>query len=174
MIKRIRLSRLFAILLIGILSVVPGQLRPHLLASGQLEHFGAYCVAGFILGFGYFGRLSLLTIAVGLSIYSGILEIAQLCIPGRGSRLIDCFTSSAGRLGWNCTRVVALFFARSKSRTKYTMSISRIPSSYSSASPVLHARIALPAGKLVAAGTARRPESVTKLAGQSFLSPRIA
>jgi VanZ family protein len=63
--------------------------------SGQLEHFGAYRVAGFILGFGYFGRFSLLTIAIGLSIYSGALEVAQLFIPGRGSRLIDFFASSA-------------------------------------------------------------------------------
>jgi VanZ family protein len=78
------------------------------LASGQLEHFGAYCVAGFILGFGYFGRLPLLGIAIGLSIYSGILEIAQLFIPGRGSRLIDFFASSAG--AWTGVMLVLLLY----------------------------------------------------------------
>jgi hypothetical protein len=83
MIKLIRLAGLLAIASIGVLSVVPGQLRPHVLASGQLEHFGAYCVAGFILGFGYFGRFPLLALAVGLSIYSGILEVAQLFIHSR-------------------------------------------------------------------------------------------
>ena len=109
MVKLIRLAGLFAIVLIGVLSVVPGQLRPHVLASGQLEHFGAYCLAGFVLGFGYFDRLSVLSIAVGLSIYAGILEIAQLFIPGRGSRLIDFFASSSG--AWTGIIIALLLYS---------------------------------------------------------------
>jgi VanZ family protein len=79
------------------------------LASGLLEHFAVYCVAGFVLGFGYFDRFSLLSIAVGLSIYSGALEVAQLFIPGRGSKLIDFFASSAG--AWTGVMLVLLLYS---------------------------------------------------------------
>ena len=115
MVKLIRLAGQLAIVLIGVLSLVPGQLRPHVLASGQLEHFGAYYVAGFMLGFGYFGRLPLLAIAVGLSIYSGILEVAQLFIPGRGSRLIDFVASSSGA----CTGVILVLLVYSMLGRKF-------------------------------------------------------
>jgi VanZ family protein len=109
MIKMIRLAGLLAIVSIGFLSVVPGEVRPHVLASGQLEHFGAYGVAGFILGFGYFGRLPLLRLGVGLTIYSGALEVAQLFIPGRSSRLIDFYASSLG--AWSGITLVLLLYS---------------------------------------------------------------
>ena len=92
--KVIRLAGLLALVSIGVLSVLPGEVRPHVVVSGHLEHFGAYCVAGFIIGFGYFGRLPLLSAAIGLPIYSGVLEAAQLFIPGRNSRLSDVWASS--------------------------------------------------------------------------------
>jgi VanZ family protein len=109
MIKVIRLAGLLAIVSIGFLSVVPGEVRPHVLASGQLEHFGAYGVAGFILGFGYFGRLPLLRLGVGLTVYASVLEVAQLFIPGRSSRLADFCASSLG--AWTGIILVLLLYS---------------------------------------------------------------
>jgi VanZ like family len=84
------------LILIGILSAVPGELRPHVFVVPQLEHFVAYFAAGLLLALGFWSRRSVLLLCLAVPLYAAVLEIAQLFIPGRSSEFIDFFASSAG------------------------------------------------------------------------------
>jgi VanZ family protein len=92
----LRLSAWAAISLIALLSLVPGQDRPHVLASGQFEHFTAYFLASTVLTLAYKERIGAVRIALFLSGYSGVLEIFQLWIPGRVAQISDFAISSLG------------------------------------------------------------------------------
>jgi VanZ family protein len=82
--------------LIGILSTVPGELRPHVFAVPQLEHLVAYFAAGLFLALGFWNRRNVFLLCLAVPMYAAALEIAQLFIPGRSSEFIDFFASSAG------------------------------------------------------------------------------
>ncbi len=84
------------LIVIGILSAVPGELRPHVLVVPQLEHFVAYFAAGLLLALGFWNPRSVLLLCLAVPLYAAVLEIAQLFIPGRSSEFIDFFASSAG------------------------------------------------------------------------------
>jgi VanZ family protein len=72
---------------IVILSLVPPTMRPETSAPHNLEHLIIYAATGFAFGLGYKRRHYLL--AVLLVIFSSAIEIAQLFVPGRHSRLSD-------------------------------------------------------------------------------------
>ena len=87
------------ILTIGVLSLVPGDLRPHAAAgliTGQLEHVAAYFLTAAVLTLGYAAPTHSRRIITLLTLYAGLLEIAQLWIPGRTSQFIDFAASSVG------------------------------------------------------------------------------
>ena len=86
----------FGLLIIAVLSLLPGAARPHTGAPSQLEHYAAYLMVGFFLALGYPRRRNILAIAFFLALYAGLLECAQLYIPGRTARLIDALVSSRG------------------------------------------------------------------------------
>lgn len=93
----LRLSGWAMVALIGILSLVPGTLRPHTGLPNQWEHFGAYFVTASTLALSSSRDLAAAQrVGLGLGIYAGLLEIAQLWVPGRSSSLIDF---AAGFLG---------------------------------------------------------------------------
>src|SRR6266487_1953327 len=85
-----------ALMVIGILSEVPGELRPHVFAVTQLEHFVAYFAAGLLLALGFWNRRNVLLLCLAVPMYAAVLEVAQLFIPGRSSEFIDFLASSAG------------------------------------------------------------------------------
>jgi VanZ family protein len=87
-----------AILLIALLSLVPGQDRPHTGAPGQVEHIIAYCLTALWLGMLVPQRVHKYAIAACLVLYAGVLETLQLWIPGRTSQFIDFAASSSGVL----------------------------------------------------------------------------
>lgn len=91
-----RIAGWLAVIAIVVLSLVPGDLRPHVVTSNKLEHFGAYLVAASLLRIGHTGRQTSLMIAVLLPILAGSLEIGQLWIPGRHARLTDFAVSTLG------------------------------------------------------------------------------
>src|ERR1039458_8857957 len=70
------------VLVIAILSLVPGNLRPHTVLPGPLEHTLAYALTGAALAFGYRGMDFRLLCLVGLSAGSVVLEILQAFVPG--------------------------------------------------------------------------------------------
>jgi VanZ family protein len=84
-----------AILLIGVLSLVPGTLRPETGAPGQYEHLAAYFGAAALLALGS-GTATQRWQALWLVPYAAALEIVQHFVPGRHSRFSDFVVSSVG------------------------------------------------------------------------------
>lgn len=95
--KFLQLADWGAVATIAVLSLVPGDLRPHTEAPGYLEHVAAYFITAILLSLGYL-RWSPIVIIAPLSIYAASLEIAQLYIPGRNSSVWDWFAGSSGAL----------------------------------------------------------------------------
>jgi hypothetical protein len=76
-----------------ILSLVPGDARPHTGLSGQWEHFVAYAGTGLIATLAYHRPV---WVTFGLCILSSILESLQNLVPGRHPTVIDAIFSTAG------------------------------------------------------------------------------
>jgi VanZ family protein len=98
--KTLRFVGWLGIAAIGVLSTLPGDARPHLGTDipGQAEHFLAYFTTSCVLALGYRKREHVAPIVLGLMAYASVLEVAQLWIPGRMSRLIDFVASASGVL----------------------------------------------------------------------------
>jgi VanZ like family len=106
----VKLAALAGVVAIGVVSLVPGELRPHVLASGRIEHLAAYAGVGFLFGLAYYGCFRrLLLLAASLAAYAGLLEIAQNFVPGRHPGLGDFLVSSAG--AWTGIAVAGLLSA---------------------------------------------------------------
>ena len=84
------------VLVIGILSLVPGNLRPHTVLPGPLEHTLAYALTGAALAFRYRGMDFRLLCLVGLIAGSVVLEILQAFVPGHSSSALDAVAGSSG------------------------------------------------------------------------------
>ena len=79
--------------LITVLSVVPPEFRPETGAPHGLEHFAIFAAAGFAFGLGYSRKPAF--IMVGLVVFAGAIELAQLVVPGRHARLADFIVDAA-------------------------------------------------------------------------------
>ena len=107
--RRIFLARIVGwcgVFAIGVLSLLPGDYRPHALPGdqSQWEHIIAYLLTGAALAAGYIRSNRRWLVAVSLTAYAVCLEIGQLWVPGRMSRMIDM---AAGALGsWTGTYLV--------------------------------------------------------------------
>ena len=93
-----RIAGWLAVAAIVVLSLLPGQDRPHSGAPGELEHLFAYLVAAVVLGIGYPEWKTRGKLALFLVLLSGMMEICQLWIPGRNSELAGFLGSSAGAI----------------------------------------------------------------------------
>jgi len=82
------------ILVICILSILPGSERPHTGAPGQIEHMMAYALTAGALVLRYPRRW--LPIIVSLSALSVALEVAQIFIPARHAQMRDVVASGGG------------------------------------------------------------------------------
>jgi VanZ family protein len=94
--KASRAIGLACVAAIVVLSLLPGDERPHTGASGQIEHAAAYFGTAVFLAAGFRtvrDRIATLSLLVGLA---AVLELIQRLIPGRHSQLIDWFASSSG------------------------------------------------------------------------------
>ena len=81
---------------IAVLSLLPGAERPHTGLPGQAEHFMAYACTGFALSLGYLRLGERLIFWAALSVASGVFEILQQWIPGRGCEIEDAVVSTLG------------------------------------------------------------------------------
>jgi VanZ family protein len=91
----LQVAGITAVLLIGVVSLLPGALRPQTGVPGQFEHLIAYFGASVVLAF----RADLSprwSVSLLLVPYAGGLELAQLFIPGRHARLSDFLFNSIG------------------------------------------------------------------------------
>jgi VanZ family protein len=79
-------------------SLVPGQYRPRSGLDGHIEHAFAYAVstATFLPFLSTLQQL--LIVGGGMLALAGVLELAQLWIPGRSCRLTHFLASAAGAL----------------------------------------------------------------------------
>jgi VanZ family protein len=96
-----RLARLaggLAVLAVIVLSVVPGEMRPHTGFPGIAEHFAVYLGASALLALGYEKRVSAGVVAFAFSLAAAIFEIAQYFIPHRDANLLDVFASAGGAI----------------------------------------------------------------------------
>jgi len=96
-----RLARLtggLAVLAVIVLSVVPGDFRPHSGLPGIAEHFVFYLGGAGLLALGYEKWVSAGVVALVLSLAAVILELAQLVIPHRDANLLDVLMSAAGAI----------------------------------------------------------------------------
>jgi VanZ family protein len=93
--KLCRIAGLAGIVVIFVLSAVPGPARPHVLPNGGTEHFLAYALTALALLMGYGQGVRGVTIIAAVTVYAGLLEILQLVVPGRVAKWED-FGASAG------------------------------------------------------------------------------
>ena len=86
----------FCLLVIAVLSLVPGDLRPHSFLPGRAEHFVAYAVAGWLLALGYWSTRARVLGWLSVSIASGAFEILQNFVPQRTPSVWDALVSVGG------------------------------------------------------------------------------
>ena len=108
--KAVRIASWLCLALLAILSLVPGEARPHTGLPGQAEHFFAYLMTGLFLGLGVSRPRYRIGLALGLCVYAGILEIFQIWIPGRNAALMDFAASSTGAFMGMILSVFCLHF----------------------------------------------------------------
>jgi VanZ family protein len=84
------------VLVIVILSAVPGAARPHTGLPGVAEHFAIYLGVSASLAVGYERRVSAGVVAVVLALAAVSLEVVQMIVPNRHPSLLDIFASAAG------------------------------------------------------------------------------
>jgi VanZ family protein len=96
------------LLIITVLSLVPGTQRPHTGMNGQFEHAAAYAATGIFMMLGYV-RLRARSVGYVCVVFlSFIFEWLQVYVPGRSSNIADALASDAGLtvgvvVGWCLT-----------------------------------------------------------------------
>jgi VanZ family protein len=102
MIEADRVRRLAALaswlglVVIAVLSLVPGDDRPHTFLPGPAEHVLAYALTGMALAIGYPQPRHRVFWFLGMSAAGALFEILQLWDPGRLPSLIDVAACSSG------------------------------------------------------------------------------
>jgi hypothetical protein len=79
-----------------VLSLVPGEARPHTGAPGEFEHFMAYMGTGLFIAAHYRSLRARLTLWAVIAALSFILEFVQKFVPGREPDIFDALASSSG------------------------------------------------------------------------------
>ena len=93
-------AALWAVLSAGLL-LTPGGLPPTINGSDKAAHFAFFLVQAWLLLMALRTRRArrpLLWTAVATTAYAGLLEVAQLWVPGRSSELMDLLAGAAGVL----------------------------------------------------------------------------
>lgn len=91
-----RIATWLAVLILAVLSLIPGELRPHTFMPGRLEHFTAYGLTGCAIAIGYPRHRIRWIWWVALTIAALAFEYLQSLIPDRSPSLYDALASSAG------------------------------------------------------------------------------
>ena len=90
--KAARIAAWILALAIVILSIVPAEFRPQTSMPHQFEHFAIFFATGVAYMCGYSQRALKVAIALGLP---GMIEIAQIYVPGRHARFSDFIVDAA-------------------------------------------------------------------------------
>ncbi len=102
-------------LALAVISLLPGNERPHTGLSGNVEHFIAYALTAGATRLCLFGVSSRAQL-VGFSLAAAVFEVCQIWIPGRSAGIDNWVASSAGALAglllartfahWSITRSI--------------------------------------------------------------------
>jgi hypothetical protein len=84
--------------MIVVLSLVPGDERPHTGLPGGFEHALAYGLTALALAIGHPATPRRLLIPLGLAFLAAALEVLQFAVPGRMADAIDVIASGGGAL----------------------------------------------------------------------------
>ncbi len=106
----LRFAPWLAIFAIAVLSLVPGEARPHTGMPGQVEHFLAYFLTAVALGIRFPNSVYRVPITLALCTYAGAMEILQIWIPGRNAQFVDFIASSGGALSGSLVCILTLRF----------------------------------------------------------------
>lgn len=79
-----------------IVSVIPGEMRPHVMADKHYEHFAAYLLCAGWFGLRYRSFHQVVATGLMLATLSGFLEVIQAWVPGRTASLADWASSTSG------------------------------------------------------------------------------
>jgi VanZ family protein len=104
------------VIAIAVLTAGPGEWRPQTFVPAQFERFAAYFVASSLLAFGVTGRRRVILIGMLMMLYAGVLETAQLWIPGRDAGITDFAAKASG--AWFGVLLISTlrFFTRDEKR----------------------------------------------------------
>ena len=104
-----RIGACFGYFAVAVLSLVPGEYRPHVLGSSdKLEHLLAYIALGALTVVAVRHRLNAHLTTLAIIAYAGVFELGQLFIPGRIAALDDFVASAAGAIIGTSLTVLAL------------------------------------------------------------------
>ncbi len=95
-VRTCRAMGLACVVAIIVLSLLPGNERPHTGSPGQLEHAVAYFGTAVFLALGFRAITDRVTTTALLVGAAAVFELIQRLIPGRHSQLIDWLASSSG------------------------------------------------------------------------------
>jgi hypothetical protein len=87
-----------AVVLIGMMSAAPGGIWRTGFLSPQTEHLIAYFAVALLLGLLQSRITVRILVATGLCLYAGVLEAAQIWIPGRSAAMSSVVESVVGVL----------------------------------------------------------------------------
>ncbi|HTV34402.1 MAG TPA: VanZ family protein [Methylocella sp.] len=93
-----KLAGLCGIVAIIILSLLPGDYRPHTGLPGRVEHFIAYGLTATALALGFRPLAARLAFAGVLVLLAGAMEVLQQYVPDRHPAIADALASSLGGL----------------------------------------------------------------------------
>ena len=102
-----------SMLVITILSTLPGDLRPHTGQSGNIEHFIAYFGAAGLIQLGL-PRLRRWREVVLLSLAAAVFEILQNWIPGRSPGVDNWAASTGGAIAGMVIGLVVLRLVKAR------------------------------------------------------------
>lgn len=86
----------FCLLLLAVLSWLPGDDLPRSGLSGKFEHFIAYAGAMLVGGLAWPAPQYGVRLAGGLAAYAAVMELGQLVAPGRHASIWDFLAGTAG------------------------------------------------------------------------------
>jgi VanZ family protein len=107
MVRSLRVAAWFCVVLLGVLSWLPGEEMVRTGFDGHVEHFTAYLGTMLMIAMAYGAEAGVRRPTLLLVVYAGILELGQNFSPGRHPAVGDFASSSLGAVVGGLVGVLA-------------------------------------------------------------------
>ena len=94
----LRIAFLAALLAVTVVSLMLRADLPEIELWDKWQHVAAYAILALLAASAFEGQDARWTIAVGLSLWGGLMELGQLLVPDRSSDWLDAAANGAGVL----------------------------------------------------------------------------